>query len=91
MQVTEKWLSTYLEANPNRSIYAFCIDTKKPGCFFLLFKAERGSPVGAWQVRAIPKGYELQQSEYPDMRALTNGFKLRYQSEMQKQLQNGRR
>ncbi|KAL2132805.1 hypothetical protein VTI74DRAFT_3355 [Chaetomium olivicolor] len=78
----EKWLTTYIDANPNRSTYAFCLDTKHPGYFYLCFKASRNSKVNAWMVRVIPHAYELLKSQYPDMRALCNGFKLRYQSEM---------
>ncbi|AEO62269.1 uncharacterized protein THITE_2106254 [Thermothielavioides terrestris NRRL 8126] len=80
----EKWLTTYIDANPNRSTYAFCLDTKHPGYFYLCFKASRGSKVNAWMVRVIPHAFELLKSQYPDMRALCNGFKLRYQSEMLK-------
>ena len=85
----EKWLTTYMDANPNRSTYAFCIDAKHPGYFVLCFKASRGSRVNSWPVRIIPKGFELLKNSYPDMRALTNGFKLRYHTEMQKSQQNG--
>ncbi|EOO02700.1 putative transcription elongation factor spt6 protein [Phaeoacremonium minimum UCRPA7] len=86
----EKWLTTYMDANPNRSTYAFCIDAKHPGYFWLLFKANRTSRVNGWPVRIIPGAYELMKSQYPDMRALTNGFKLRYQSELVKMQTNGR-
>ncbi len=50
-----------MDANPDRSTYAFCIDTRKgkAGYFYLCFKANRGSPVMTWDVRVIPKGYEL--------------------------------
>ncbi|KAK4109448.1 transcription elongation factor Spt6 [Canariomyces notabilis] len=85
----EKWLTTYIDANPNRSTYAFCLDTKHPGYFFLCFKASRNSKVNAWMVRVIPHAYELLKSQYPDMRALCNGFKLRYQSEMLKMQSGG--
>ncbi|EPE04984.1 transcription elongation factor spt6 [Ophiostoma piceae UAMH 11346] len=87
---TEKWLTTYMDANPNRSTYAFCTDTKHPGYFFLLFKVNRNTRVNAWPVRVIPKGFEMLKVPYPDMRALTNGFKMRYQSEVLK-MQNGGR
>ncbi|KAK0635152.1 SH2 domain-containing protein [Bombardia bombarda] len=87
----EKWLTTYIDANPNRSTYAFCIDTKHPGYFYLCFKASRGSKVNAWNVRVVPHAYELLKSQYPDMRALCNGFKLRYQSEMMKMQTGGGR
>jgi len=79
-----------MDANPNRSTYAFCIDAKHPGYFFLCFKASRSSPVYSWNVRVIPKGYDLLKSAYPDMRALCNGFKLRYHTEVQKRQTNGR-
>ncbi|KAL2159115.1 hypothetical protein VTH06DRAFT_2874 [Thermothelomyces fergusii] len=85
----EKWLTTYIDANPNRSTYAFCLDTKHPGYFYLCFKASRNSKVVAWMVRVVPHAYELMKSQYPDMRALCNGFKLRYQSEMLKLQQAG--
>ncbi|RDA92502.1 hypothetical protein CP533_4190 [Ophiocordyceps camponoti-saundersi (nom. inval.)] len=81
---TEKWLTTYIDANPNRSTYAFCLDTKHPGYFWLCFKASRTAKVIGLPVRSIPQGYELKGYQYPDMRALCNGFKLRYQNEFSK-------
>ncbi|KNG82613.1 hypothetical protein ANOM_009402 [Aspergillus nomiae NRRL 13137] len=36
---TYSWLETYTKANPKRSAYAFCIDPKHAGYFFLCFKA----------------------------------------------------
>ncbi|OAQ96125.1 hypothetical protein LLEC1_03376 [Akanthomyces lecanii] len=78
---TEKWLTTYIDANPNRSAYAFCIDTKHPGYFWLCFKASRTGTVIGVPIRVIPQGFELKGYQYPDMRALCNGFKLRYQNE----------
>lgn len=87
---TEKWLTTYMDANPNRSTYAFCIDTKHPGYFYLCFKATRTSKVNGWMVRVVPHAYELMKSQYPDMRALCNGFKMRYQSELVKMQTGGR-
>ncbi|KAH6649718.1 SH2 domain-containing protein [Chaetomium tenue] len=85
----EKWLTTYIDANPNRSTYAFCLDTRHPGYFFICFKASRSSKVIGWMIRVIPHAYELMKSQYPDMRALCNGFKLRYQSEMLKMQAGG--
>jgi transcription elongation factor SPT6 len=35
-------------------------------------------------VKAIPQGFEFKDYKYPDMRALCNGFKLRYQNEFSK-------
>ncbi|KAH6899668.1 transcription elongation factor SPT6 [Thelonectria olida] len=81
---TEKWLTTYIDANPNRSAYAFCIDPKHPGYFWLCFKASRSAKVIGIPIRAIPQGFELKGYQYPDMRALCNGFKLRYQNEFSK-------
>lgn len=78
----ERWLTTYTEANPKRSVYAFCLDTKHPGYFNLCFKAGQNSKVSAWPVRIIPNAFELMKAVYPDMRALCNGFKLRHTSEL---------
>lgn len=90
MPIAEKWLTTYIDANPNRSAYAFCIDTKHPGYFWLCFKASRSSRVNSWPVRVIPGGFELLKQPYPDMRALCNGFKIRYQTEITKMQKGGR-
>ncbi|KAL2823506.1 SH2 domain-containing protein [Aspergillus cavernicola] len=73
---TYSWLNTYTKANPRRSAYAFCIDPKHAGYFFLCFKAGEHAQVHSWPVKVIPQGYELQRNPYPDMRALCNGFKL---------------
>ncbi|KKK24507.1 putative transcription elongation factor SPT6 [Aspergillus rambellii] len=73
---TYSWLNTYTKANPRRSAYAFCIDPKHAGYFFLCFKAGEHAQLHSWPVKVIPQGYELQRNPYPDMRALCNGFKL---------------
>ncbi|KAI0008117.1 SH2 domain-containing protein [Xylariaceae sp. FL0662B] len=78
----EKWLTSYSDANPNRSIYLFCINPKHPGYFYLCFKASKTSPIGMWHVKVIPNAFEMLKSPYPDMRALCNGFKLRFNSEV---------
>lgn len=75
---TEKWLTTYTEANPKRSVYAFCLDPRHPGYFFLCFKAGQAARVNAWPVRIVPNAFELMKNPYPDMKALCNGFKLRH-------------
>lgn len=41
-------------------------------------------------VKVVPSGYEMHGLEYPDMRALCNGFKLRYQTEMQRMQRGGK-
>jgi transcription elongation factor SPT6 len=73
---TEQWLTTYLDANPRRSMYAFCINPKYPGYFYLCFKAAQEAPLANWPVKIIPNAFELQRHAYPDMRSLKNGFKL---------------
>ncbi|PSK58658.1 hypothetical protein B9Z65_6673 [Elsinoe australis] len=79
---TENWLKTYCEANPKRSMYAFCINSKFPGYFDLCFKAGRDAPPASWPVKVIPNAFELQKNAYPDMRSLKNGFKLMISKKM---------
>lgn len=69
-------MTTYTEANPKRSMYAFCINPKFPGYFYLCFKAGLEGQLSNWPVKVIPNAFELQRNHYPDMRALKNGFKL---------------
>ncbi|KAJ5116450.1 Transcription elongation factor Spt6 [Penicillium angulare] len=75
---TDQWLETYTKANPRRSAYAFCINSKYPGYFYLCFKAGEHSRLQNWPVKVIPQGFELQKNPYPDMQALCNGFKLMF-------------
>ncbi|KAJ5910219.1 Transcription elongation factor Spt6 [Penicillium tannophilum] len=75
---TDQWLETYTKANPRRSAYAFCINPKHPGYFYLCFKAGEHSRLQNWPVKVIPQGFELQKNPYPDMQALCNGFKLMF-------------
>lgn len=70
-----QWLSTYTEANPKRSMYAFCLNPKNPGYFYLCFKNSQVAPLASWPVKVIPNAFELQGNKYPDMQALKNGFK----------------
>ncbi|KAH8688771.1 putative transcription elongation factor SPT6 [Talaromyces proteolyticus] len=88
---TEKWLTTYTMANPKRSVYAFCINPKYPGYFFLCFKAGQNAALQSWNVKVIPQGYELQRNPYPDMRALCNGFKLLFTNMQVGRVGQGRR
>ncbi|KAI1500852.1 SH2 domain-containing protein [Biscogniauxia marginata] len=78
----ERWLTSYSDANPNRSIYLFCINPKHPGYFYLCFKASKNSPIGMWHVKIVPHAFEMMKNQYPDMRALCNGFKLTFNSEI---------
>jgi transcription elongation factor SPT6 len=71
----EKWLTAYTDANPKRSIYAFCFDHKRPGYFLLCFKTSQRSPVETWYVKVIPNGFEIRNSSYADVPSLCNGFK----------------
>ncbi|KAK0252691.1 Transcription elongation factor spt6 [Friedmanniomyces endolithicus] len=79
-QQTEQWLTTYTEANPRRSMYAFCLNPKYPGYFSLCFKAGQNAPLANWPVKVIPNAFELKGNKYPDMRALKNGFKVVFQN-----------
>ncbi|KAG9238093.1 putative transcription elongation factor SPT6 [Amylocarpus encephaloides] len=81
---TENWLHSYTKANPKRSVYAFCLDSRHPGYFYLCFKAGENARVNAWPVRIVPNAFELMKNPYPDMRALCNGFKMRVASESQR-------
>ncbi|KAI0171215.1 SH2 domain-containing protein [Pestalotiopsis sp. NC0098] len=78
----EKWLTAYTDANPKAAVYTLCIDPKHPGYFFLAFKTNKQSKIFWWPVKILPNAYEMLKNQYPDMRALTNGFKLRIQSEL---------
>jgi transcription elongation factor SPT6 len=46
--IPEQWLTSYSEANPRRSAYAFCIDREHPGYFDLCFKTSPRAPVMSW-------------------------------------------
>ena len=76
----DRWLTNYTEANPKRSVYAFCIDPQHPGYFHLCFKAGQHAQVQNWLVKVSPGAYELQKVQYQDMRALCNGFKMIFQN-----------
>ncbi|KAK9417978.1 putative Transcription elongation factor Spt6 [Seiridium unicorne] len=87
----EKWLTAYTDANPKAAVYTLCIDPKHPGFFYLAFKTNKQSRIFWWTIKILPNAYEMLKNQYPDMRALTNGFKLRYQSEINRAAQGGRR
>ncbi|KAF1811900.1 transcription elongation factor spt6 [Eremomyces bilateralis CBS 781.70] len=78
---TDEWLNTYSKANPRRSNYAFCINPKYPGYFFLSFKPGQNAEICSWPVKVTPVAFELQKNQYPDMRALKNGFKVLFQNQ----------
>lgn len=89
MTQTEQWLTTYTEANPKRSMYAFCINPKYPGYFSLCFKAGQSAEPQSWPVKIVPNAFELQRNQYPDTRALKNGFKLLFANTGGKGVPNG--
>lgn len=72
----DKWLTAYTNARPNKSVYAFCFDHKRPGYFLLCFKTGANADVQQWHVKVIPNGYELMNNSYPDVPSLCNGFKM---------------
>lgn len=57
-------------------MYAFCLHPKAAPYFLLCFKAGQAAPLSAWPVKVIPNAFQLMGNQYPDMRALKNGFKL---------------
>lgn len=78
---TEKWLNAYMEANPRRSMYAFCINREFPGYFLLCFKASQAAKQSNWPVKIVPNAFQLQKNDYPTMMALKNGFKTLVQAQ----------
>ncbi|KAI9653923.1 MAG: Transcription elongation factor spt6 [Alyxoria varia] len=86
---TEQWLTAYMEANPRRSMYAFCINTDFPGYFHLIFKSAPASKHVTWPVKVVPHSFEMQKNQYRDMQSLKNGFKTLMQKGQQQR--NGMR
>lgn len=62
-------------ANPDKSIYAFGINRKRPGEFLLTFIAQKGQPPKTWAVKVVPGAFVLFDTEHPDITSLCNGFK----------------
>lgn len=57
-------------------MYAFCSMPKYPGRFWLCFQLGANKPKGAWGFKVAPGKFEMNGSEYGDMRILKNGFKM---------------
>lgn len=72
------FLKTYLMANPDRSVYAFCINKDVAGDFLIGFKANKNSPMQTWHVKVSPGAYELHGTQAGDMLSLCNAFKTQY-------------
>ena len=85
----EQWLTAYMEANPKRSMYAFCINREYPGYFYMCFKAGQGAKHMNWPIKVVPSAFELKGHPYPDMRALKNGFKTLFVHEQQAKQHQG--
>jgi len=58
----EQWLTAYMEANPKRAMYAFCINREFPGYFFLCFKNSASQACAAWPIKVVPNAFELQKN-----------------------------
>lgn len=88
-----KELDDYLTANPNKSIYCFSLNRKRPGHFNLVFKANRDSPTQTWvrsistltlhglivnqPVRVAQEAYYLFETMVPSVPELCDAFKYR--------------
>ncbi|KAI9713674.1 MAG: Transcription elongation factor spt6 [Chrysothrix sp. TS-e1954] len=77
----EQWLTSYLEANPSRSMYNFYINREHPGYFNMCIKPGYKAAHLVWPVKIVPGAFELKGNEYPDVRALKNGFKTLWEVE----------
>ncbi|KAH8116918.1 transcription elongation factor SPT6 [Phellopilus nigrolimitatus] len=55
----QKFLMSFVAANPNKSIYGFTLNRKKPGHFSLSFLAKKASSIQTWPVRVAPEAYYL--------------------------------
>ncbi|KAI8458497.1 SH2 domain-containing protein [Phakopsora pachyrhizi] len=72
------FLKTYLMANPEKSVYAFCINKESAGNFYLGFKADKNSQLQTWNVKVTPGAFELHGTQAGDMLSLCNVFKTQH-------------
>ena len=63
-------------------MYAFCINRERSGYFYLCFK--HGLKHQAWPVKVVPNAFRLNNSEYPTMMSLKNGFKTVFQNQQRR-------
>lgn len=82
---TEKYLTNWSLANPNKSVYAFGLNRKRPGYFDLSFKANRDAPIETWPVKVLPGAFQLANSMTPDVAGLCNAFKTQYTVSFERQ------
>ncbi|PWN39561.1 hypothetical protein IE81DRAFT_338403 [Ceraceosorus guamensis] len=74
-------LTSFTQANPNRSTYGFALDRKRPGAFVLGFKANRDAKIQKWPVKVLPGRFKLLDTDHlPNVTALCNSFKSQYTS-----------
>ncbi|THH00428.1 hypothetical protein EW145_g7080 [Phellinidium pouzarii] len=79
----QKFLMSFVAANPNKSIYGFSLNRKKPGHFNLSFLAKKGSSIQTWPVRVAPEAYYLFDAAAAGVSELCDAFKVRYLHESQ--------
>jgi transcription elongation factor SPT6 len=95
LMAAESYLKNTLLAFPNRSMYAFALDSepKRAGCLKLAFlnKATKdGGKIQYWPVRLLPGAYKLGPAELPGMLELCNAFKLQYSNQLANQGAGGK-
>ncbi|EJD02347.1 transcription elongation factor SPT6 [Fomitiporia mediterranea MF3/22] len=73
----QKFLISFVAANPNKSIYGFTLNRKKPGHFNLSFLPKKGSSIQTWPVRVAPEAYYLFDAAAAGVAELCNAFKVR--------------
>lgn len=81
----DKFLTTWTNANPGRSIYAFGwnSDRRKAGQVVLGFRTNDKVPIAHWDVSIVPEGYMLKGQVHGDVQSLVNAFKHAYLYSMQ--------
>ena len=55
----DKFLTSFVAANPTKSIYGFTLNRKKPGHFHLSFLPKKGSSIQTWVSLFIVVGVTL--------------------------------
>ena len=74
-------------------MYAFSIDSEKPGSLKLAFlnkSTKDGGVIKTWRVRLLPGAYLLGKAEVPGMLELCNAFKTQYSNQLQDQGAGGK-
>ena len=74
-------------------MYAFSIDSDKPGCIkvaFLNKSTKDGGKIQQWPIRLLPGAYKLGPAELPGMFELCNAFKAQYSNQLANQGAGGK-